>query len=134
MSQAFADKKINCYDLSSLKIHISNGIYHLLLLLLELQESSKKPAKLTAWRAFCFVSIQPCQVRLLTYPITLFFWGGWGNNWLIDRDTLLTTHKNTQNTRMSLQEPSAAALVLQLFRRHAKRYCRYGRACNAVDV
>ncbi|SBV95405.1 hypothetical protein KM92DES2_10659 [uncultured Desulfovibrio sp.] len=62
-----------------------------------------------------------------------FFWG-WGDNWLIDRDTLLTTHKNTQNTKMSLQESSAAALVLQLFRRHAKRYCRYGRACNAVDV
>ena len=31
----------------------------------ELQESSKKPAKLTAWRVFCFLSLQEVQLRLL---------------------------------------------------------------------
>jgi len=46
--------QINFNNFKLLKFNISNGAEVPSWRYLELQESSKKPAKLTAWRAFCF--------------------------------------------------------------------------------
>ena len=46
--------QINFNNFRLLKFNISNGAEVPSRRYLELQESSKKPAKLTAWRAFCF--------------------------------------------------------------------------------
>jgi len=61
-------QKINYSKFSLLKSHISNGAESPLRHHLELQESSKKPAKLTAWRVFCFLSLQRSPATSFDIP------------------------------------------------------------------
>ena len=49
-------QKINCYNLMLLKFHLSNDAESFLRHHFEFQRISKKPAKLTALRAFCFLN------------------------------------------------------------------------------
>jgi len=59
---------MNCNNFRMLKFHISNGAESPLRHHLEIQESSKKPAKLTAWRVFCFLRLQRCPATSFDIP------------------------------------------------------------------
>ena len=90
-----------------LKFHISNGAESPLRHHLELQESSKKPAKLTAWRVFCFFRLQPSPATSFDIPQ---YWGSSGGT------------KPKEPVGSPFNTPRAQSIAGRLFRGNFKFY------------